>query len=172
MCWLLKKFDDKMSLKKVRKFQFWWEKSVNFTIWPKNCIPGDDQGFIWLPQKNLEMTSGYEFHITFHSGFGFRRRGSPKQQNWQPFLVSYRRLLSLRQPSWISRSLRPQGSSVASKTLCTRLNHNYCFKFDVTWWGYPQGMSEEKIRFWIMWPSFQGHQGPKGHKLKPFLCTW
>ncbi len=58
-----------------------------------------------------------------------------------------------------------------SRILCTHLSKNYCANVDDTWWGYPLGMSKELIRFWSMWPDFQGHQGSKGQKQKPFLCT-
>ncbi len=69
----------------------------------------------------------------------------------------------------IRLSVCPSGRP--SRILCTQLSQNSSANSADTWWGYPLGMSNELIRVSPMWPNFQGHQGSKGHKPKPFLWT-
>ena len=68
-------------------------------------------------------------------------------------------------------------STHPSQNLFIWLRQNYWSKFDETWCGYPLRLFNEVIRFWGIWPNFQGQIGEicgvwiKGDKVKSFLCT-
>ena len=58
-----------------------------------------------------------------------------------------------------------------SGILDTEFSENNWGNIEETWWGYPLRMCKELVRFWAIWPNFQGHQGCKGEKGKAFICT-